>query len=321
MPGIRIASWLVVVCAPGLLSGCAGSASQLVAPLQDRHAPVELHDVPFFSQVTDQCGPASLASILGASGVAVTPGELRSRIYIPDREGSLQLELLAATRQYGRIPYEIGATVSALTAELDAGRPVLVLQNLGATFAPLWHYAVVVGYLPEVQRFVLRSGDRRRFLLEAKPFVRSWKRAGLWGIVALRPGELPASSEAGRYLRAVAAVEATGGTVGTVAAYRAATQRWPEHGIAWLGLGNASYAAGELQEAAAAYRRVLDLSPGDAVALNNLAQVYLEQGCRDAALATIDAAMTSVGETHPVRPQLLATKNEVLDSDRRSRCR
>lgn len=321
MPGIRTSSWLVVVSSLWLLSGCAGSASRLVAPLEDRHAAVELHDVPFFSQVTDQCGPASLASILSASGVAVTPEELRSQIYIPDREGALQLELVAATRRHGRIPYEIGATVAALTAELDAGRPVLVLQNLGATVAPLWHYAVVVGYLPEEQRFVLRSGEQRRFLLEAKPFVRSWKRARLWGIVALRPGELPASPEAGRYLRAVAAVEATAGAVDTVPAYRAATQRWPEHSVAWLGLGNASYAAGALQQAAAAYRRVLDLSPGDAVALNNLAQVHLDQGCRDEALATIDAAIASVGETHPVRTQLLATKDEVLQSDRGSHCR
>ena len=63
------------------------------------------------------------------------------------------------------------------------------------------------------------------------------------------------------------------------------------------------------------------MSPGDAVALNNLAQVHLDQGCRDEALATIDAAIASVGATHPVRTQLLATKDEVLHSDRGSHCR
>jgi hypothetical protein len=321
VPGIRVSSWLVLVSLLGVLAGCAGSAGRLAAPLQDRDVPVELEHVPFFSQVTDQCGPAALATILGASGVIVSPEALRSRVYVPDREGSLQLELLAATRQHGRIPYEIDPTTTALTAELDAGRPVLVLQNLGATVAPLWHYAVVVGYLPGEQQFVLRSGDRQRFLLRAKPFARSWKRAGLWGIVALRPGELPASPEPERYLRAVAAVEATAGAVDIVPAYRAATQRWPEFSLAWLGLGNASYAAGALQGAAAAYRRVLDLNPADAIALNNLAQVYLDQGCRDAALAAIDAAISSVGETHPVRARLLATKGEVLQSGEGSRCR
>ena len=60
-----------------------------------------------------------------------------------------QVELVAAIRRYGRVPYEIEPSLSSLTAELQAGRPVLVLQNLGIKIAPLWHYAVVVGYSPE----------------------------------------------------------------------------------------------------------------------------------------------------------------------------
>lgn len=311
---------LFVVGSLGLLTGCAGSAGRLVAELEDRSRPVELEDVPFHAQVTDQCGPASLATILGYSDIEVTPQELKSRVYIPSREGALQFEMLAATRQYGRIPYTIDASPGALVAELDAGRPVLVLQNLGVSAAPLWHYAVVIGYLPDERQFVLRSGDQPRHRIEARRFVRSWRRGDFWGFVALKPGELPAKADADRYLRAVAAVESTGDAASAAAAYRAASERWPQNRLAWLGLGNASFTLGELQEAAIAYQGALELDPGDAIALNNLAEVYLGQGCRDRALATIEAAMASVEAADPVRAHLLLTRQEILRGATESRC-
>jgi hypothetical protein len=42
----------------------------------------------------------------------------------------LQPELLGATRRHGLIPYVLAPDPSALTAELAARRPVLVLQNV-----------------------------------------------------------------------------------------------------------------------------------------------------------------------------------------------
>jgi len=173
----------VAVCI--IASGCAGISGGVTAGLEDADNTIELTEVPFFPQVTDQCGPAALATILNASGVGADPEALKSRIYIPGREGSLQLELMAATRAYDRLAYSIDPELQALVAELRAGRPVLVLQNLGIGVAPIWHYAVVVGYLPEDRQFVLRSGDQRRYLIDARRFVRTWLRAENWGVVAL----------------------------------------------------------------------------------------------------------------------------------------
>jgi hypothetical protein len=90
-----------------LCSGCASNIGNTLAELEQYGESVELTDVPFHPQVTDQCGPAALASILNSSAIPASPEELRSRVYIPEREGSLQLELLGATRHYGRIPYVI----------------------------------------------------------------------------------------------------------------------------------------------------------------------------------------------------------------------
>jgi len=55
-----------------LLSGCATGIGSMVAELDNRSMGVELEHVPFFSQVTDQCGPAALASVLNDAGIEVT---------------------------------------------------------------------------------------------------------------------------------------------------------------------------------------------------------------------------------------------------------
>jgi tetratricopeptide (TPR) repeat protein len=303
-----------------LLSGCAGNVGGMVAELDGRQTSIELEHVPFHSQVTDQCGPAALATILNDSGISVSPEELKSRVYIPERQGSLQLELIAATRNFGRIPYQVDPSLNALISELESGRPVLVFQNLGVTLVPAWHYAVVVGYLANEQKFVLRSGDQERLLMEAKSFTRSWKRGYFWAVVALNPGELPTSADADRYLRSVAATESTGKLEDTIPAYRVAAARWPESSLAWLGLGNALYFKGELVEAANAYRKVLQIEPAHRIALNNLSQVYLGLGCRKDALATITTALSGVDETDPVHSHLLLTQRELNQSDARSQC-
>jgi tetratricopeptide (TPR) repeat protein len=266
----------------------------MVSDVRHQGTAVELVDTPFHAQVTDQCGPSALASILKVSGINVAPEVLKSRVYIPGREGSLQIELLAATRGYKRIAYLIDPEVTALLSELRDGRPVLILQNLGTTSMPIWHYAVVVGYLPNEKRFVLRSGDQNRHLVRVSRFIRSWQRADYWGLVALQPGEMTAVPDADKYIRSVAALEAVGDYESAVAGYRAATERWPQEPLAWLGLGNAFYAHDELNSAESAYKRLLAMDSDDAVALNNLSQVQADRGCYKEASATLDTALSAV---------------------------
>lgn len=313
MSHARRTTWLLISVG-ALLSGCASGIGNVVSELDGLENDIELTDVPFFSQVTDQCGPAALASILNDAGVATTAEELKPRVYIPERRGALQLELMAATRHFGRIPYEIDPSPLALVEELAAGRPVLVLQNLGLSMAPVWHYAVVVGYLPAERQFVLRSGSNERFLTDARSFARTWKRGDFWAMVALEPGELPANVVEDRYLQSVAATEATSEHGSVVPAYQVATQRWPDSNIAWLGLGNALYAEGEVRDAGGAYRQTLELQPDNVIAMNNLSQVYLRLGCRDGALETVNTALSGVGEHDPLRPYLLTTRQEVQES-------
>jgi hypothetical protein len=259
------------------LAACAGAPQR--APGAPGH--LELAAVPFFPQDRYQCGPAALATLLGASGAPVEPAELVPEVYLPARRGSLQLELLAAARRHGRLAYPLAPDRRALDAELAAGRPVLVLQNFGTARHAAWHFAVVVGYGPGY--LLLRSGLTERLKLNESRFDGTWSRAGRWAFVALRPGELPASAEAPAYIDAASAFEAVAEPAAAGAAYAAATQRWPAEPAAWLGLGNARERARDPGGAEAAYRAALEAAPGYAAARNNLADLLARRGCLAAA--------------------------------------
>jgi tetratricopeptide (TPR) repeat protein len=233
-------------------------------------------------------------------------------MYLPERRGSLQVELIAAARSQQRIPYVLPPTLQALLDELNAGRPVVVLQNLGLEAVPIWHFAVVVGYSASDETFVLRSGTERRKLERAPEFGRRWVFGRQWAMVVLKPGELPSDGDAASYLKSVADVEGVNGAAGLAPAYRAALAKWPDNRIARFGLANALDADGQLAAARHEYRALLALDPNDLAALNNLADLQRRTGCRTQALATIDRALAASTPAHPLRPALERTRGEIF---------
>jgi tetratricopeptide (TPR) repeat protein len=273
---VRVIAFLLIV-----LSGCAVGPEQRV--LREAGTGVELTEVPFFAQDQYQCGPAALATILVSDGVEVTPQQLVPLVYVPDRRGSLQAELLAATRSHGRVPYVMPHALTPILEELRSGQPVLVLQNLGLDRWPIWHYAVLIGFDPGRQEFLLRSGTNQRQRSRARSFLASWDRAGRWSMVAVPARHPPASAELLAWLQAVAPFESTGELETAVEGYEAAVARWPEEALAWTALGNARYLQQQFPAAAAAYQRALALSPELWTARNNLVQTMIAQGCPDLA--------------------------------------
>lgn len=287
------AAGLVLAACSVLLGACAAQVPLLDAAA----APVELDATPFFPQLEHQCGPAALATVLGASGVAATPAELTSLVYLPGRKGSLQVEMQAAPRRYGRIAYALSPQLAAITGELDAGRPVLVLHNYGLPAWPRWHYAVVVGHDPAAQQLMLRSGETRRQVLSAKTFMRAWDNAGRWAIVLLQPGELPRHPDRARYLEAASAFERVASPQAALQSWEAAVHEWPADAVPWVGRGTARFRLADYSAAAADYRQALERDPSLAGARNNLAMALLEQGCAAAArreMALLDADQMDV---------------------------
>ena len=301
---------LALVPASLLLAGCAGPSrlAQLPAGLPER---VELTATPFHPQTEHQCGPAALATVLGAAGRNIDPAELATEVYLPGREGSLQPELAAAARARGLLAYEIGPSMSDLLAEVAAGRPALVLQQLGAGPWPYWHYAVVIGYDKTRGQVLLRSGTDARLGLRASLFESTWDRGGRWGLVLLEPGTLPARPDPVRYMRAAAALETARNPDAAKAAYAAAVKLWPQEPLPRVGLGNLAAAAGDWVGAERWYRAVLADDPSQAAALNNRAEALVRLGCPDAARLALQQGMIHVAADDPLQPVLQQTVRDL----------
>lgn len=290
------------------LNGCALMVPQTIelrqAKTADLPEQVELGAVPFFPQRDYHCGPAALAMTLADAGIKVTPDDLVDQVYLPARQGSLQIEMLAAPRRYGMISYELSPRFEDVLREIAAGTPVVVLQDYGVWPVPVWHYAVAAGYDREREELVLRSGEKERLVIPFGVFEYIWKKSKYWAMVVTPPDRIPATANESRYLAAIMAMEGVGDARAARTAYGAFLQRWPDNLAAGIGLANAHYALGELGEAEAVLRRTASRHPDSAIVMNNLAQTISDQGRQNEALQLIDLAVAlnspfaaTVGET------------------------
>jgi tetratricopeptide (TPR) repeat protein len=297
-----------VVLAALVLTGCAlwqrGDWPQGLAGIPPRR---EIVSVPFFPQDEYQCGPAALAMVLAWSGLDIEPAQLTEKVYTASLKGSLQPAMAAGARRLGRLAYVISGTES-LIREIAAGHPVIVLQNLGLSWIPVWHYAVAVGYDTTQDEVKLHSGLQARQPLSMPVFQNTWDRAENWGLLVLKPDELPATATEGRFVEAVLGLEKANQPAAAVDGYRAALSRWPQNLAAMMGLGNSYYALGDLKSSEAAFRQATEAHPREGAAFNNLAHVLLAQGCREDALA---AALRAVALGGPHQGVFRKTLEEI----------
>ena len=294
------------------LSACAMTPQLRELPLAPVTAQprLELADTPFFPQEIHQCGPAALATVLNADRISVTPEALADEIYIPGREGSLQAELLAAVRTHERIAVRLEPRLEAVLAPLSEQRPVLLLQNLGFKRYPRWHYAVLVGWDAAANELILRSGAKRRERVSLARFLQTWDLGGRWAVIVADPLAAPPAAVAARdWIAAVAPLESLKQNERALAAYESAAQRWSADALVLQALANARYAQHDLSGAEKALEAAVAIDAAPA-ALNNLAQVRIERGCRADALAALDR----IAEVPPVLTTTIAdTRKAAMD--------
>ena len=305
------ARFIFLLASTVLLSACATREPFIPAHLPaGAQSSVELAATPFFPQDKYQCGPAALATVLVASNAETTPEALVPVVYLPARKGSLQVEMRAAPRQFGRLSYPLSRHLESVIEELAAGRPVLVLHNYGLSFWPKWHYAVVIGYDAASDKFIMRSGKKRRTEWRARTFMVAWHNGGRWAMVVLRPGEIPVSADPTLYLEAAADFERGASPADSRLAFDAAVQRWPGQSVAWIGRGTAEYRAGNISDAARDYATALRIDPGNVGARNNLAQSLLDLGCPTRALEQLRAVNTDALAS-PLKEAVLDTRKHI----------
>ncbi len=244
---------------------------------------IEITGIPFFPQEAFQCGPAAMAMVLNWSEAPAVPQDLIAEVYTPGRQGSLQMGLITAARRHGRLAYTFNGP-QKLFAEIAAGHPAIVLQNLGAKFYPVWHYAVVVGFDRLADQIILHTGtDASRHMAWSR-FMFTWERGQYWGLVVLPPDQLPASADENTYLRAVVGLEQAGQWEEAITAYAAALDRWPDSSRALVGISNCHIKTGNWSLAEQTLRRAVALAPDNSDAANNLAHVLIHKGNLEEAL-------------------------------------
>ena len=301
---------LLLVAMAWLLAGCAAMQTQALRAEAPSGLPprVELADTPFHAQEDYQCGPAALAMLLQAAGKPVPPQQLVNEVYLPARQGSLQPEMLASARRNGMLGVTIAPDMRALLAEVAAGHPVVVLQNLSLPLFPRWHYAVVIGYDLPAGDGILRSGTTRRLVMSMSTFEHTWQRSQAWGMVALPPGMLPATSSPADISTALLALDKNLPPAATRPGWESAARRWPEDAGLQLGWGNSAYAAGDKASALEIFQAAAGRHPEDVALLNNLASLLAESGRLQEAEPVARKAASLGG---PLAPAAQATLRDI----------
>ncbi|WP_326521419.1 PA2778 family cysteine peptidase [Halomonas rhizosphaerae] len=287
------------------LAGCA-STPQL-ADTTERELPRRalLEDTPFHGQRDYQCGPASLAMVLNDGGVDVDVDTLISQVFLPGREGSVQPEMLGTVRRHGRIPFSIDGNLDALLTEIDAGHPVVVMQNLSLPAWPVWHYAVAIGFDLDEETMILHSGMEPERVESVKRFDATWARSDRWAFVALPPGEMPATGDGKAALDAIADFERVQGAKAALPAWEAFTERYPETAMGHFALGNTRHATGDSQGAIDAFEQAVAQEPDLAVAWLNLGLLHRELGEPDEARKALQRAVALPGAWQEQARQVL----------------
>ncbi|MEO8152061.1 MAG: PA2778 family cysteine peptidase [Rhizobacter sp.] len=281
----------LVLTALAWLSGCAVQTAALQAtPPAGLPRAAELAATPFFAQTEYQCGPAALATALGAGGVAASPDALADEVFLPARAGSLQAEMISGARRHGAVATLIPGALEAVLREVAAGHVVVVMQNLGLSFVPLWHYAVVVGYDIDAGEVLLRSGGTRREAMLMRTFEHTWARSGFWAFIALPPGEWPITAQVNAAIEAAVGFERSATAPQALRTYESALQRWPDSLTLAIGLGNSAYASGDRTRAAEVFLAAAERHDSGAAWIN-LAKVWLELGRREDAIAAAQHAV------------------------------
>ncbi|MCC5903745.1 MAG: PA2778 family cysteine peptidase [Halomonas sp.] len=288
-----------------LLSACARSPVLLESTKTSLTPQTELSQVPFYAQTEYQCGPATLAMVLNHQGVDTSVEQLIPQVFLPGRDGSVQPEMLATVRRHKQLAIPIRGTMDALLGHLEAGDPVVVMQNLALPAFPMWHYAVAIGFDLPNETLILRSGEIERHTMSFSRFDATWARTGRWGFVVSEPGTLPEGVTARNALEAISAYEEVHGPQATFSSWQALVERYPSNAMAQFALGNALYAGGEAEGAKQAFKQATVIEPSMGAAWLNLAILRLQQQNSEEAREALIQAAALEGEWQLRAQQLL----------------
>jgi hypothetical protein len=252
-------------------SGCA-TGPEFLRSKYSLSEDQKIIDVPFIAQSDYHCGPATLAMIANHLGKSLEISELSKMLYTPKAEGTFQNDLLAASRRLGLIAVPI-TEIKTVFREISNGHPILIFQNLGLSWIPKWHYALVVGYDLKENVMILHSGTIKNFKLKISTFESTWRRADNWGLLIENPGFIPETATEIDMVETSAGLEKSGTLNAAKISYEKILEKWPHSLGTLIGLGNINFAFKDYHKAKTYLKNATSYHPKAAGAWHNYAIV------------------------------------------------
>lgn len=246
--------------------------------------------VPFYPQQEYFCGPTTLSEVANFYGLEQDPTTIAPNTFIPGLEGSLQIEMVSATRQLGMLAYAERGNMSQLLNLLNENIPIIVLQNNSIALFPQWHYALVIGYDLETAELILHTGVTKAHRLNFATFERTWQRGNYWMLAMLPSNKASKHLDPFVYTKACQDLLNTNQAETGVAALKTAIKQWPEYWLPYFLLGN-YYFSTQAELAANWFAKGLPFAQQEAAYLNNYAVLLSELACHDQAVKLINDAL------------------------------
>ncbi|OYZ23079.1 MAG: hypothetical protein B7Y39_06210 [Bdellovibrio sp. 28-41-41] len=254
-----------------LSTGCATRAPAQESLLKSLSLPSSytIPNVEFVDQAKDFCGPAVATMALRWNGIDVEVDSVAEKVFTPGLAGSLPIDVISANRRYGMLAIPVNSLDSLLT-EIAANNPVIVFQNLTLSWAPQWHYALVVGYNLTEKKIILHSGNQPYMKVDLSDFEYTWKLADNWGLVVLSPDKLSASASEMDHVKAAVVLEQMKKSDDAAASYQRILEKWPDNLVALIGAANSAYRNGKRAHAIQLLKHAVKVHPESVAAKNNL---------------------------------------------------
>lgn len=274
-------------------------------------------NVPFEAPRDDLCGSTSIHMVSRywmqqtRFQPALSLKELDERTLLPNRGGTLQVEMISAGRANGLIVYKISPAFEVLIQELSVGHPVIVLVNRSFSWYPLWHYVTITGYDASKKQVISHFGDQPNEAIDLERFLEIWKRSDNWGIVMLPPEHLPASAALKTYLQSVYDMEKSGQEDKAIIGYQSAIQKWPNYVEGYIALGNIYLKLDRLNEAEKTFEKAFELFGDSPLVANNLAIVYAKRGQKNRGLSILDSQHS---DDPMIQKMLHSTRYEIMNN-------
>lgn len=301
-----------------LLLGCATPPQTKSILTFPPHIPThyEITQVPFYPQKDFFCGPATLSEVLNYYGLTQTQESLAPNLFIPELEGSLQIEMVAAARQHGFLAYAQAGNLKQLLSLISQNIPVIILQNVSIPWYPMWHYSVVVGYDLDEQEVILRSGDIERRVAEFNVFERTWQRGKYWLLAAVPPSKTSQYFDPFIYTRSAQDLLSVGQISQGVTALTSASQQWPDYWLPYFLLGN-HFLNIDLSLANYWYQQGYPFAEKQASYLNNYAYALHASGCQTQAINMVEQALLLA----PSDSNIIDTQKIIMAKISTNKCR